>query len=211
MATWNDWFVSAKEKGFPLEKFLKINQPEDLKRLKESNLPSYDSLVVDAGEYDSAEAIRFVKKHEFVWARVVDKKSRKRFVKLGINGFEEFSEFVKSLKLAKQCMEIQIFEFRANAFGGNVLVNKDNTFIEIAFGDWFAVGRGLGPFFHGKVSQTGKLEFKEKEVPEVIIVAARKVLSYLKKGRGEYMEGYFEFIISTDGKVFFMDYKVSFS
>jgi len=210
MATWNDWFVSAKNKNFNLERYLKVDQPSDLKRLYSSGLPCFDYLPVKGSNYSSKEVKEFIIAHKSIWVRVIDHRLQKRQSKLEMKNFDEFEAFLKSLPFNLNDCSIQLYQMEKNEFGGNVISSPKLTLIEIAYGLQDIVGKSTEPFFHGKINSHGRLEFVESNVPNKIILASKKVLSYLKKSRESYLEGYFEFAISFDGKVYFMDYKTGF-
>jgi len=210
VATWNDWFVSAKSRKVALEKFLIIDQDQDLKRLYSSGLPCFDLIILNGNEYNSKKAKSFISKYPLVWTRVVDKKKNKRQSRLGMKSFGEFKEFIESLGFDLENSKVQLYEMEENEFGGNVISSQKETLIEIAFGLQDIVAKSTEPFFHGKINGAGRLEFTEKETPQKVFEASMRVLSYLKKSRGEFLEGYFEFTVSKKGKVFFLDYKTSF-
>jgi hypothetical protein len=210
MATWNEWFISAKEKKVSLEKYLCIDQPRDLERLYSSGFPCSKLILISGSEYNSSVAKEFFSSFPLVWTRIIDKFSGKRRSMLRIKSFNEFCTFVESLDFNLPQSVIQLYEMEENALGGNVITNGDKTLIEIIFGDQDTVAKSREPFFHGKINSLGRLEVIEKNVPMDIFEGALKVLSYLKKSRNSYLEGYFEFVVSDKGNVFFLDYKIKF-
>ena len=210
MATWNEWFVSAKEKNFDLKKYLKVDQQNDLERLYSSGLPCFELLLLNGTEVNSKKVENFITKHKMIWTRVVNSKEGKRQSKLGIKSFEEFIEFFNSLPFKQEDCSIQLYQMKKNYLGGNIIASENSANIEIAFGTQNIVGKSTQTFFHGKVNDLGRLEFFEKNTPDEIIRAANKALNYLKKSKGEFLKGYFEFILTLEFEVFFLDYKTSF-
>jgi len=210
MASWTEWFISAKEKNIPLEKYLCIDQPKDLERLYSSGLPCSKLILLSGLEYNSSTAKEFISSFPLVWTRIIDKSSGKRRSMLRIKSFNEFCAFVESLEFNLSQSVIQLYEMEENALGGNVLTSGGKTLIEIIFGDQDTVAKSREPFFHGKINSLGRLEFVEKNVPNKIFEGSLKVLSYLKKSRNSYLEGYFEFVVSDKENVFFLDYKTKF-
>jgi len=210
MATLNDWHTSAKEKGLDFEQYIQINQLQDLKRLKESGLPSYEVLLINGPEFDSSKTKEFISRFDMIWCRAVNNITKKRYYELGMKNFDEFSKFLETLPSKLEDMSLQIFEFHENIFGGNIISSEDKTIIEIAYGIQDNVSKSLTSFFHGHITNTGRLEFCEKEVPIEMKKAALKALNYLKKTRNHYIQGYFEFSVSKEGNIFFLDYKTGF-
>jgi len=210
MATWNDWFVFAKESNFDLGKYLKIDQPNDVIRLYSSGLPVFDYIKFSLCEINSGEVKEFIKKHGSVWARAASVKVGKRKSRLSMGSFDELKSFLNALPFRSDDTVVQLYQMKENRFGGNVLVSEDETRIEIAYGLQDIVGKSTDSFFHGKINFLGRLEFNEVSVPENVFQTCKKVLSYLELSRGEYVRGYFEFAVSQDFEIFFMDYKTSF-
>jgi len=210
MATLNNWYVSAREKGLELEKYIQVNQLRDLKRLNESGLPSYKTLLIDGLEFDSVKTRNFISKFEMIWCRAINTSAKKRYYKLRIKGFDEFSDYLKTLPCELKDLSLQVFEYHDDVFGGNIISSEDKTIIEVAHGIQDNVSKSLTPFFHGHLTRTGRLEFNEKDAPIEMKKAALKALNYLKRERTHYLHGYFEFSVSKEGKIYFLDYKTGF-
>ncbi len=210
MASWSEWYQIARERNFPLDHFLKINQSQDLIRLQNSGLPQGASLTINGEEFDVAKIEDFFCQYHCVWVRIVNKITKQRHYKLGMKSCAELFSFLEDLKIDVKQYNFQLYEDFPVKFGGNVLTT-DSTVIEIVEGNQDSVGKSRIPFFHGFVNEFGRLVFREKEVPGSLVKASQNVLKYLKKSGSSYLEGYFEFIISEDSRVFFVDYKTGFT
>lgn len=213
MATWSEWFKAAKEGNVPLEKYLVIDPIRDLERLYSSGLPVYNKITVGGNNYkqERRRIEEFSEKHNECWVRVYNKTRRgERYSKFPLEHFEDITYFIEKLEVDLTEFEIQLFECHENKFGGNILSDNRGTYIELVEGTQDVVGKSLGFFFHGSVNYFGRLCFWEEEKEEVplkIKRGAKEALSYLKMSRNEFIEGYFEFIISKEGNVYFLDYK----
>lgn len=210
MATWSEWFKKAKEKNFPLEKFLTVNQPEDMERLHSSGLPFYDFLLIDGKNFENEkQGIKeFSEKHEKKWIRISNKTDKgERYYKLNLKSLEEIVCFIESLKINISNFNIQLFEFAENKFGGNIVSNNESLKIEIIASTQERVSRSNEKFFHGQTNATGSLSFFEENTPKEIADAAKKTIEFLRISRNEFIKGYFEFAISEKGKIYFLDYK----
>ena len=89
-------------------------------------------------------------------------------------------------------------------FKGNIISNKENTIIEMM--PHLAEQSSMSKIFHGKVNCVGRLEFEEK-APIQMIQDANKVIRKIKTARNSLMSGYFEFQISNNNNITFLDYK----
>jgi len=212
MATWSEWFKEAREQNVPLEEYLVIDPIKDLVRLYSSGLPVYDAITVEGRNYEQEkERIkRFSEKHERNWIRIYNKiRKGERYSRSALENYDEITSFIEGLDVNLTEFDIQLFEWHENKFGGNILSNNRGTYIEIVEGTQDMVGKSLGLIYHGYVNPLGRLCFREEEVPLEIKVASRKTLNYIKKSRNEFLEGYFEFILSNKWNVYFLDYKTS--
>jgi L-rhamnose mutarotase len=212
MATWKDWFKVAKEKNIPLQNYLTINQPKDLERLHNSGLPFYDFIILNGRDFKKEEENikEFSKKHKQMWIRVIG--SEGRHYKLDIRGYEQLIEFISSLKINIENYQLQLFEYHENIFGGNIIVNDEEIYIELAEGTQERVSRNFLAdliIYKGRINKNGRLTFFEREVPGKIRRIANRMLKFIKIDRTNYLKGYFEFAVSQEGEVFFLDYKTS--
>lgn len=213
MATWSDWFKEAHSRGIPLEHYLSINQPADLQRLHDSGLPYYDFLLVDGLEYESKkpEIERFVQKHASCWVRVSNKKvPGKRQYALNLTSFLAVTSYIERLGLDLREYHLQIFEFAPNKFGGNIVSDDRGLALEIVEGNQELVSKSAVPFFHILVEPTGTIQFKEPNIPDLIRQVVPRILEYLRLERNQFLQGYFEFVVNNEGKIYFLDYKTSF-
>jgi len=210
MASFSEWFKAAHERNIPLESALPIDLPRDLERLNSSGLPTYDCQIISGESYvrNKQRVKDFCEKHNRVWTRVYNKMDRnERYSRFDLRGYKNVADFVEGLDINLKKFDIQLFEFHTNQFGGNILTNSEGTKIEIAEGTQDIVGKCLGPFFSGWISPFGTLEFSQSDSPEKVRSTAWRVLQQVKMAKGEYVPGYFEFIVSDKGKVYFLDYK----
>ncbi len=209
MATWSEWFKAAKFHDIPLDQFLLIDPVSDLKRLKESGLPCFDSVILtDSSEWDLFVSV-FLEKYGLIWIRVVNKQDPKeRYYKIGIETMREFHEFVDSLHIDVALYSLQLFQNCKVRFGGNIVSNEHGVKIEMALGSQDIVGKSKGDFFHGNIDWAGFLSFKEN-VSEDLLRAAQTTLSFIRLNRNTFLQGYFEFVVSPENDVFFMDYKTN--
>lgn len=208
MASWSDWFREASRTGYPLDRVIPINLSADIERLYSSGLPVLEKCVIDGRVYTPKKVRDFCDRHPLSWIRVYHRLDRgKRESIIGVNS-EAAVRFIEGLGVDLSDFDIQLFEFHHNQYGGNIWNRDDASLVEIAEGTQNIVGRSLAPFFHGFISDTGRVIFRESETKIRIREAAHNALSFLKMSRGEYVKGYFEFIVSDDDRVFFLDYKV---
>lgn len=207
MATWSEWFKNAGEKQIPLRDFLKINLRKDIERLDQSGLPHFDHIEVDgAGDWQN-EVRSFFKKYPFVWTRMINKENpSERVSKIGIKSPEDYFSFVEEQKKDVTRYFFQLFENCQNQFGGNILSKNNQIIIEMAVGSQDIVGKSKGKIFHGELNPHGRLAFSE-ETPDGMPEAANNTVRYIRLGKDEFLKGYFEFIVSDTGKVYFLDYK----
>ena len=210
MASWSDWFKEAAKLRFPLEKVLPIDLPSDIERLYSSGLPVLERRILDGNKFDFGALTEFCDRHPLNWIRVYHKKDKdKRRSKFGINT-EQAIAFLTNLEADLTQYNIQMFESPINRFGGNVLSDNNRTVVEIVEGPQDIVGKCLAPFYHGQITETGHLRFLEDSASAPLKRAAWNTLNYLKIARGEYMKGYFEFVVSDKNETFFLDYKTLF-
>jgi hypothetical protein len=208
MATWSNWFKTAKEKNFSIEKYLFINQAEDLERLHSSGLPFYDFILIDGKNFDKEKIQAFAAKHESTWIRIYNKEDKgEKYHKLGLKSGKEIFSFIESLKIDVSNFNIQLFEYVENKFGGNIASDGQFPKIELIEGKQELVSRSTEKYFHGQINAIGRLAFLEENVPKNIRSTAAKVIDYIKIARKEFLSGYFEFVVSDKGKAYFLDYK----
>jgi hypothetical protein len=207
MATWSEWFKNADKDDIPLSEFLIINQPKDIERLYSSGLPVCDRLLVACKEYLNDSVVKFCEKHNGVWIRVYNK--TERHYKLGLKGHAQVKEYIESLDIDVSKFKIQIFEFDPNKFGGNIVSGEKGVYIEMVYGDQLDVANCWKEFCHGYISPLGILKFHETDVTDEMKRTAFNVLKCLKTSKGNYMKGYFEFVVSVKNNIYFLDYKVN--
>ena len=206
MASWSEWFREAEKKGKKLEEVLRVNLPRDLDRLYSSGLPVLERYIQDGAQYNSSRTLDFCRRHPLNWVRVYHKLDHgRRHSKFGISA-QEVVQFIESLEIDLSQFKIQLFETHINQFGGNILSDEYRTDIDIAEGAQDIVGKSLAPFFHGTITETGRLAFYEKDVSDKVKKASWDILKYLKLARGQYRRGYFEFIVSDEDRVYFLAY-----
>jgi hypothetical protein len=210
MATWSDWFKSAEQFNLPLDTHLNINTAQDIDRLTNSGLPHFDSIIIKGSSFDRESIKDFAARHPNTWMRVVNKQTGKRQYKIGMYSFDEIMGFIKSLNIDIAEHDFQLFENCDERYGGNVITENNSTVIEIVEGKQDLVGKSKVPFFHGFISSTGRLFFHEHHTPLKMKKAARSVLKHLKIARDRHIPGYFEFLVSKQGRVYFLDYKLGF-
>ncbi|MBW2968083.1 hypothetical protein KY362_06370 [Candidatus Woesearchaeota archaeon] len=219
MATLSEWFKAGRLAGIDLERFLHIDQPKDLERLRASGLPCYEVMILPGAEFRARydEICRFMDRHAQAWVRVLHRTVKgERYSDMGLPSADAVISFVEGRNVDLQAYDVQIYEFIENAYGGNVITHGIDTSIELTYGTQDNVGKSLVDFYHGRLNHLGRLYFEEDDpshplhpTPEDIRYAARDVLRFLKLGRGEYLQGYFEFFVGPKGEVRFLDYKTS--
>lgn len=212
MASWGDWFKAAHEKNIRLEDSLVIDLDKDIERLYSSGLPVYDRLIINGIDYPSKkeEIGEFCKKYERTWIKVYNAKEKRRYSAMDLKGYGELIKFIEGLNIDLDNFDIHLFEFRTNKFGGNVLTDERGTVIEMIDGPQDIISKSTRPFFHGYISESGTLKFHEQNTPEEMKRAAWRTLQYLKIGGREFLQGYFEFMVSDEDRVYFFDYKLGF-
>ena len=183
-----------------------------MERLHNSGLPFYDFILINGQEFESNiyRIKKFAEKHKQMWTRIIGLKGR--YYKLDIKGLEELMNFIKSLNIDIKEFQIQLFEYHDNIFGGNIITNNNGVYIELAKGTQERVSKNFLEelmIYFGKINKNGRLVFFQEQVPNKIKIIANKVLKYLKVERTKYIEGYFEFVVSAEDQIFFLDYKTS--
>ncbi|MEI6849753.1 MAG: hypothetical protein WCK29_01815 [archaeon] len=211
MASWSDWFAEANRIGFELKEVLPINLPNDLDRLYSSGLPVFERRFLDGSNFSLDQVVEFCNRHPINWVRVYHKKELGKRKSILQANTRKVISFLENIGVDLKEYNIQLYESKVNKFGGNIISDKDRVIVEIAEGTQDNVGKCLTPFFHGIISETGVLKFRELNADRAVIRAAANSLKYLKLARGEYLPGYFEFMVSDKGKTYFLDYKTIFS
>ncbi len=210
MATWSAWFKQAEKIGYTLESILPLQIEEDQERLYSSGLPVLDRLFVDGEKYDSSSVRTFCDKHALHWARIYHKNDlSKRSYKLGMTT-PDVLEFIEGIPRTLAHWNIQLFEYVPNQFGGNIVSDDSRTSIEMVHGTQGNIERSQKMIYHGEVSSTGCLHFSQKRTSRLMRVGAQNALRFLRLARGEYLKGYFEFIVSDKNQIYFLDYKTLF-
>ncbi len=199
MATWSDWFEQADSCLIDLG--IKVNHEEDIMRLEQSGLPHFKKIVLN--EFNEREIKLFFDKYKNVWVRLVNKEGKRKY-KFNIKKYNELIAFIEDYPNHK----IYLFENCDTLYGGNV-ITFDKVVIEMVKGEQDLVGKSKVPFFHGFVNEYGRLEFIESTSLDTKKVALN-ILNKLEISRNEYIKGYFEFLYSQKGKVYFIDYKLGF-
>jgi len=207
MATWSEWFRNADAKEIRLRDYLKINLRKDIERLDHSGLPHFEHIEVDGNEDWQNQVKKFFKKYPFVWTRMINKQNpSERYSKIGIDSPEEYFSFVTEQKKDVSQYCFQLFENCPNQFGGNIISKNNQVVIEMAIGSQDLVGKSKGKIFHGELNPHGRLIFNEP-TPVGMQEAAVNTIRYIRLNNHEFLQGYFEFIVSDSGKVYFLDYK----
>jgi len=204
MATWSEWFKNAKEKDMILPLYIDVES--DLNRLYSSGLPVCAKIIIDGSKLkkELKKLSSFCHKHKQTWIRVKHKTTSERYYKIGLTGILENIAFINSLAIELSGFNIQIYEYEKNKIGGNIISTKNSTVIELAFGGQDGVGKGTAEIFHATLNDFGR-PIWEISTPRSIKKAALKALHYTNS-----LTGYFEFVVSTQNNIFFLDYKKEF-
>ncbi len=213
LASWSEWFKEAGKQGVDLESILPINLDADLKRLYSSGLPVYDLLRIPGKEYSKENSAlkQFAEEHGRFWVRVYNRVCKgQRYSAFALEGMGGITSFIERIDTDLNDFDIQIFEWHENSFGGNILSVEESAYLEIAEGTQDLVGKSSGTFYHAQTNSLGRLCFEKEDVPSEVNLGAQRAFDYLRLSRNEFMQGYFEFIIAENHRVYFLDYKTCF-
>lgn len=221
--TISDWIIVARQRGLESITRFHTTKSEDYERLKNSGLPIFDDIEVPYSQFtpNNEELTAFFTKYPGFCVRALpNTKDLPRKFKLGIKSFEEAQEFLRE-KIA-QGKEAQ-YRILANEYGqeepttrsGIIISKGEHALVEIA-------DIGLVELSHGDVDKTFIGEFTNHykgshrsmryntEDPEKRNLIW-KALQFIRVNSSDirFKKGYFEFVITDDNRIFFLDYKTN--
>jgi len=191
----SQWIKNSKKL-----KRLIIDKEKNLYRIKEYKLPCLDFLV----SKNKSDITQFLNRYKSIVARAMplnDKNVRK--YKTDIRSFEEYLSFIGDIEL--DYYQIILSEYVPCKYAGAIISNSNNTVIELLKGTHDELVHGISTPFTSYVDFTGKITYsKEMSRKEKNIVW--KTLKTINISKGNYLKGYFEFLITTEEKLKFIDY-----
>lgn len=205
MAAWSD---ALRKNGFEkLAKDFETNKEEDIRRLRTLGIPVLDIIHIDYVDFheNNEDVLNFIKKHgDVVIMTIPRKKDLLKAYKIGIYSFEDCKKFLdENIVSDHELYCISLTEHQKNIGSGIIISGDNKVVVEIAdsYLDDLTYGKSTPV---GCVIENGNFNFNTSDTVKQEIM--RNALEYIKKD-GEFIKGYFEFILVKGNKVIFFDYK----
>jgi len=226
--TISDWIIALRKIGLEdiAQKF-DSNKLEDNERLKKSGLPVFAEFIAPIREFnrDNNSLMNFLGKYnDFVVRAIPKTKDLPRRYKIGVKTFEECEEFLKENVKPENTSVYSVFltERVESEWSGVILSGEKEIFIDIA-------RAGLDSLSHGEVVPIGGRfafhdfnHFRTMRYYNTDDARERETiwdsLQSITKGNDlldsdqfpnlNLMRGYFEFVITLDKRIVFLDYKI---
>ncbi len=221
--TISDYVIALREKGLEnLAADLDTIKAKDYQRLKNSGLPVYADFSLQSTEFSekNKKLMKFLSQYPRVTIRALPKTSAlPRRYKICVRGYKECSEFLEQEvpKNKREKYSMLLTEYKPSNSSGIIIIKKDIAIAEVA-------EAGLAAFSHDEtLCYTGifgifnyhkfrKIKFispRKGRIKNKVKQAMHKSLMYITKAGLPEPEGYFEFIITEDGEIKFLDYKTA--
>jgi len=218
--TISDWIISIDELYPKLSKNLHSEKKQDIRRLANSGLPILKGFRVSYINFlkQPKKLIKFLESYgQFVVRALPNTPKLPRRYRKYIRNYEQASDFLKSIIKTKDIYDIFITYQPSEKYSGMISLNPAIAVVELGrIGlDKFSHGLGTryGGIFHNsgfnkfflfKTYSTGKRKTSDK-----LINHMRQSLMHITKADLLTQHGYFEFLISKENKIYFLDYKIN--
>lgn len=226
----SDWEKNIrKERGYKnLADRIHTSKVEDMERLKNSGLPQYDFIKIPYLEFNKRNKtlMNFITKcsrldYGFCIRALPNENGIKlgftRKFKLGNMNYSDLKQFLyREVKEPFNVWDVGLSNWKSQIYGGTIILNERYAIVEMAKeedGGVIAVTSGevipiIGRqnFTEGGSHSFGLKYTTEDETERSIIL---KALRCVKENPKTMSRGYFEFVVSEDEKIFFLDYKIN--
>jgi len=218
--TISDWIISIDDLYPELSKNLHSEKKQDVRRLANSGLPTTKGFKVSYVNFlkQPKKLIKFLESYnQFVVRALPNTPKLPRRYRKYIRNYEQASDFLKSVIKTKEAYDIFITYQPSEKYSGIISLNPAIAVVELGrIGlDKFSHGLGTryGGIFHNfgfnkfslfKTYSTGKRKTSEK-----LTNYMRQSLMHITKADLPTQQGYFEFLISKEDKIYFVDYKIN--
>jgi len=221
--TISDWLIVAEQEQIDIDGFHTVKL-EDYQRLKNSGLPVFNDFQLPYSQFNrnNVELTNFLSIYKgFVIRLLPNTKKIPRKYKIGVKSFEECKNFLeKSAEGEDKWIYIVLLtEYELSKGSGIIISNPREVRVEIGDFGIDELSHGKDPLISCLIDLTGighitdKMQWgknkwtleNEREVLRSLrhIELTRDIFNPL------YMRGYFEFVISEDKRIRFLDYKTN--
>jgi len=220
--TISDWIIGLEERGHALASELHSVKEIDYLRLKLSGLPIYKDFSLSYLRFieKPRDLISFLNRYEMFVVRALPSTSNlPRRYKKGVKDYRQASEFLNSVinPRKKDLYTILITEQEPQKFAGLIALRPDSAIIEVGMSGLDNFSHGLGKRWVGCFDNEGINKFRAREyktsykipINEKIKEIMNKALIYIKRSKRIHNQGYFEFIVTKDDEIKFVDYKIN--
>ncbi|MDD5253720.1 MAG: hypothetical protein PHG05_01270 [Candidatus Nanoarchaeia archaeon] len=220
----SDWVIAAEKERIDLGRF-HSDKLEDWRRLKGSGLPIYDFIIVHVEDIKAGDPLvsNFLNKYpRFVVYAIPNTKEMPRRYKLNLKSFEECNNFLRETINPRDCKKYTIIleDYGVGDKIGGVIISKNSeVLIEAAEGTLEKMSHGDIPLFLSCKIDLGKVGHIENKMEWFIgknnlnMKFVRFIIDYIDLAKDIFnphlMKGYFEFIITNNDELKFLDYKIN--
>ncbi|MBW2996604.1 hypothetical protein KY332_04880 [Candidatus Woesearchaeota archaeon] len=178
------------------------DKEQNLARIKEYGLPSLDFFIPE----NISDIKQFLKKYKSIVIRATPLDNRNiRKYRLDVRSFEDYLSFLKDIN--PDNYKIILSEYVSCEYAGAIISNPPRIVIELLKGTHDELIHGSSTPFTNFVDFTGKMIYNEK-MSEKEKNLVWKTLKTIKISKGDYLKGYFEFLITKQDKPKFIDYNI---
>lgn len=221
--TMSDWEIAIRNAGrVNSANAIHTDKIEDAERLRKSGLPQYRGLQLPYNKFmrdnrGLSDFLEFCKGGVVIRALPQTKDLPRRY-KIGVNGFEECLAFLKENVVQGESYIVYLTEWEPQSKSGIVISNAGGLRAEIGNCGLDELSHGRDPTLSCTINLTkighleDKIVWQRRGEPEDRIFLER-ILKTLELTRDRfnphYRRGYFELVLTENGKIRFVDYKVN--
>lgn len=218
--TISDWVIKMKDSHSDLAESLHSTKKQDNERLRDSGLPIYEDIKLSYQDFlkNPVKIKEFLQTYGNVCVRALPRTSKlPRKYKLNVKSLEEATEFLDSSVQDPKIYDILVSEQQAQKYSGVIILTPDTATIEIGKSRLDRFSHGDGKRYVGTFDNIGLNKFKPKDfsgnyklpINLRIKTLMNRALHCIKSSKEICNRGYFEFVVTDQNDIKFLDFKVA--
>jgi len=218
--TISDWIISMEKLSPGLSKSLHSEKRQDIQRLANSGLPVTEGFKISYVNFlkQPKRLIKFLKSYnQFVVRALPNTPKLPRRYKKYLKNYEQASNFLKSVIKTKNIYDVFITHQPSEKYSGIISLSPAIAVVELGTIGLDKFSHGLGTRNGGIFLNSGSNKFSlfetystgKRKTSDKLTNYMHQSLRYITKADFPIRQGYFEFLISKEDKIYFVDYKIN--